>query len=65
MNCDSDLAGDNDGRKSTTEMIFFLVESPVSWQSAKQRLVAVSSCEAEYIAAATASCQLVWLGRLL
>jgi hypothetical protein len=35
MNCDSDLAGDNDGRKSTTGMIFFLVESPVSWQSAK------------------------------
>jgi hypothetical protein len=43
----------------------FLGESPVSLQSAKQRLVAVSSCEAEYVAAATASCQLVWLGRLL
>jgi hypothetical protein len=31
----------------------------------KQKVVALSSCEAEYIAAATASCQGVWLGRLL
>jgi hypothetical protein len=42
--CDTDLAGDIDGRKSTTWMIFFLGESPVGWQSANQRLVAVSSC---------------------
>jgi hypothetical protein len=62
---DSDLAGDVDGRKSTTGMIFFLGRSPVSWQSIKQRIVAMSSCEAEYIAAATASCQAVWLSRLL
>jgi hypothetical protein len=33
--CDSDLAGDIDGRKSTLGMIFFLGESLVSWQSAK------------------------------
>jgi hypothetical protein len=62
---DSDLAGDIDERKSTTGLIFFLGKSPVGWQSAKQRIVAVSSCEAEYVAAATASCQLVWMGRLL
>lgn len=62
---DSDLAGDIDGRKSTTGVIFFLGDSPVSWQSAKQRVVAMSSCEAEYIAAATAACQAVWLARLL
>jgi hypothetical protein len=28
-------------------------------------VVALSSCESEYIAAATAACQGVWLGRLL
>jgi hypothetical protein len=33
--CDSDLARDIDGRKSTLGMIFFLGESLVSWQSAK------------------------------
>jgi hypothetical protein len=37
----------------------------VSWQSTKQRIVAMSSCEVEYVAAATASCQAVWLARLL
>jgi hypothetical protein len=62
---DSDLAGDIDRRKSTTEMLCFLGSSPVSWVSAKQRVVAMSSCEAEYIAVATTSCQMVWLARLM
>lgn len=31
----------------------------------KQKVVALSSCEAEYIAASTAACQGVWLARLL
>jgi hypothetical protein len=37
----------------------------VSWQSQKQKVVALSSCEPEYIAAATAACQGIWLARLL
>jgi hypothetical protein len=37
----------------------------VSWQSVKQQVVALSSCEAEYIAASTASTQAIWLARLL
>jgi hypothetical protein len=62
---DSDLAGDLDSRKSTLGVLFFLGDSPVSWQSSKQRVVALSSCEAEYIAAATGACHGVWLARLL
>jgi hypothetical protein len=62
---DSDLAGDQDDRKSTSGVLFFLGDSPISWQSTKQKVVALSSCEAEYIAAATAACQAVWLARLL
>jgi hypothetical protein len=31
----------------------------------KQRIVAMSSCEAEYVAAGTTSCQAIWLARLL
>jgi hypothetical protein len=62
---DSDLVGDIDGRKSTTCMICFLGRSSVSWQSTKQRVMTVSNCEAEYIAAASTSCQVVWLARLL
>jgi hypothetical protein len=62
---DSDLAGDLDSRKSTTGVLFFFGRSPVSWQSTKQRVVTLSSYEAEYIAAAAAACQGVWLARLL
>jgi len=62
---DSDLAGDIDTRKSTTGVLFFLGSSIITWQSQKQKVVALSSCEAEYIAATTAACQGVWLARLL
>jgi hypothetical protein len=37
----------------------------VSWQSLKQRVVALSSCEVEYIAATTAATQAIWMARLL
>ena len=46
-------------------MLYFLGGSPVSWQSQKQRVVALSSCEAEYVAATTAACQGIWLARLI
>lgn len=62
---DSDLAGDVDTRKSTTGVFFFLGDNLITWQSQKQKVVALSSCEAEYIAATTAACQGVWLARLL
>jgi hypothetical protein len=62
---DSDMAGDVDDRKSTSGVTYFFRKSPVSWLSQKQKVVVQSSGEAEYIAAATATCQGVWLGRLL
>jgi hypothetical protein len=62
---DSDLAGDVDDRKSTTGVVFYLGANPVSWLSQKQRVVALSSCEAEFIAGAAAACQATWLGRLV
>uniref|UniRef100_A0ACD6ARQ8 Uncharacterized protein n=1 Tax=Avena sativa TaxID=4498 RepID=A0ACD6ARQ8_AVESA len=62
---DSDLAGDIDTRKSTSGTLFFLGNNLVSWQSLKQRVVAQSSCEAEYVAATTAATQGIWLARLL
>jgi hypothetical protein len=63
--CNSDLAGDIDTRKSTTGALFFLDKRLVSWQSLKQRVVALSSCEAEYIAATTAVTQAIWMAQLL
>jgi hypothetical protein len=44
---DADLAGDVDQRKSTSGIAFFLNNSPITWQSSKQKVVALSSCEAE------------------
>ncbi|XP_062213677.1 secreted RxLR effector protein 161-like [Phragmites australis] len=61
----SDMADDLDGCKSTTSVLFLLGHSPISWQSQKQRVVALSTCKAEYIVVATVACQGVWLARLL
>ena len=62
---DSDHAGDLEKRKSTSGVIFFLNGNIVTWCSQKQRVVSLSSCETEYIAAASAACQGVWLVRLI
>ncbi|XP_066373721.1 secreted RxLR effector protein 161-like [Miscanthus floridulus] len=62
---DSDHADDIDTSKSTSGILFFLGKYLVSWQSVKQQVVALSSYEAEYISASTASTQALWLARLL
>jgi hypothetical protein len=62
---DSDHGNDIDTSKSTSGTLFFLGKCPINWQSVKQQVVALSSCEAEYIAATTASTQALWLARLL
>ena len=63
--CDCDLTGIVDTSKSTSGMMFFLGGCLVYWQSIKQKVVALSSCEAEYIIAASATTQGLWLSRLL
>lgn len=63
--CDSDMGGDVDDRKSTIGVVFALGENIITWQSQKQKVVALSSCEAEYIAVTTAACQGIWLARLI
>jgi hypothetical protein len=37
----------------------------ISWQSSKQSSIALSTTEAEYIAACSASCEAIWLRKLL
>ena len=63
--CDSDLAGSHDSRRSTSGYIFRLAGSTICWRSRKQRSVATSTPEGEYMAAAMASKQLVWLQRAM
>jgi len=62
---DSDWAGCASDRKSTYGCYFGLGSAVVSWFSRKQRLVALSSSEAEYIAASQASCEAIWLRKML
>lgn len=62
---DSDLGGQTDDRKSTGGMVFYLNDNLVTWVSQKQRCVALSSCEAEFMAATAAACQAIWLKNLL
>ena len=51
---DADWAGDPDTRRSTSGYIITLGGSPVSWRSSRQKCLATSSCEAEYVAACAA-----------
>lgn len=62
---DSDWAGDVEDRKSTSGFVFHMGSSVVSWSSKKQQVVALSTTEAEYMAAASSASQAVWLCRLL
>jgi hypothetical protein len=62
---DSNHASDIDTSKSTSGILFFFGKCLVSWQLVKQQVVALSSCEAEYIAASIALTQTIWLVRLL
>ena len=62
---DSDWASSVANRKSTSECCFSLGSTTVSWFSRKQESVALSSAEAEYMAASLASCEALWLRKLL
>ena len=62
---DADYAGDTEDRHSTTGHLFLLNRGPISWTSAKQRCVATSTAESEYIALAEAGKQSQWLQALL
>ena len=53
---DADWGMDLDDRHSTTGYVFFMAGAPVSWATKRQPTVALSSMEAEYMAA-TAACQ--------
>eukprot|EP00253_Pinus_taeda_P004760 PITA_04760 len=61
---DYDWAGDLDQRRSTSGYVFNLFGGAVSWMSKKQSVVALSTTEAEYMAATHASKEAVWLQRL-
>ncbi|GKA79591.1 hypothetical protein Tco_0786187 [Tanacetum coccineum] len=58
---DSDYGGASQDRKSTTGGCQFLGRRLISWQCKKQTIVATSTTEAEYVAAASGCGQVLWI----
>jgi len=58
---DSDHAGDHATRRSTTGYIFEINGSAITWSSKQQSIVALSTCEAEFIAMAETTKEALWL----
>jgi hypothetical protein len=61
----SDWAQDPDSRRSITGYVFDVAGGSVSWASKKQPTVALSTVEAEYMAASNATKEAIWLRVLL
>jgi hypothetical protein len=57
--CDSDWGQSHD-RRSITGYVFLLCGGAISWQSKKQKTVALSTVEAEYMAATHATKEAIW-----
>ena len=51
---DADFADDIDSRKSITRFVFTLSGTAISWASNLQKIVTLSTTEAEYVAATEA-----------
>jgi hypothetical protein len=62
---DLDYAGCRVERKSTSGTCQFLGRSLVSWSSKKQNSIALSTAEAEYVAAGACCAQLLWIKQTL
>jgi hypothetical protein len=62
---DADWAGNAADRRSTSEYAFSVGSAAIAWSSKKQPTVALSSTEAEYRGAAIATCEAIWVKRLL
>ena len=62
---DVDLACDIDSRKSTTEFVFTLSGTTISWASNLQEIVALSNTKGKYIAVTEAAKEIIWLHSFL
>ncbi|GJX07600.1 uncharacterized mitochondrial protein-like protein [Tanacetum coccineum] len=51
--------------KVLRDTFFYLGSSPITWCSQKQTTMALSSCEAEFMATTSAACQAIWLRKVL
>ena len=61
---DANWAGDTSDRNSTSGYIFMFSGGPISWSSKKQKCVALSTAQAEYVALSGAAQEWLWLRQL-
>ena len=61
---DVDWASDHTTHISITGYVVLLAQGPVCWSSRKQKTVALSSTEAEYMVMSDTSRQLIWIQNL-
>lgn len=62
---DADFARNIDSRRSTTGYVFMINDSAITWRSTRQKTVALSTTEAECMAACEGSKECIWLRQLL
>ncbi|KAH9726800.1 hypothetical protein KPL70_008430 [Citrus sinensis] len=62
---DSDWAGDQTTRRSTSGYFTFVEGNLVTWRSKKQKVVARSSAEAEFRGMAQGVCEMLWIKNIL
>ena len=63
--CDSDYAGDPLSRKSTSGIVFMNAGGAICWKSQYQKCIALSTTEAEFVAASQAGKEAIWLYSLM
>ena len=62
---DADWGADRDSRKSTSGYFTFVGGNLVSWKSKLQKVVAMSSAEAQFRGIAKGITEILWLRKLL
>ena len=63
--CDADWGGDVNSRRSTMGYVFFLGQGAISWSSKRQPTIALSTTEAEYMAASQSVKEAIWFRELM
>ena len=58
-------AGDLAKRRFMTEYVFILSQTPVSWRSILQSIIAMSTIEAEYMVMMEVMKEIIWFQKLL
>lgn len=62
---DADWGGDEENRRSTSGYVFSKMGGAISWNCKRQEVVALSTCEAEYIALSRTTQEALWWQQML